>query len=131
MADVVDDRGVDTALRTVMDPCSRWNETNLNIVEMGLVRSVVIEDRVATVVLGLTDPSCVFFFDIAQGIRTALLAAGDVDRVEIDSDAEEIWTEELMEPAARSRLSIQRRVRLLQVLTPPPRPAHRVAPLEA
>jgi metal-sulfur cluster biosynthetic enzyme len=106
----------EAALRAVADPCSRWNRTNLNIVEMGLVRDVVVEDRVAQVRLGLTDPSCIFFFEIAEDIRTALLETGEVDRVEVESDAEEIWTEDRLEPEARTRLSAQRRVRVLPLL---------------
>src|SRR5262249_54513558 len=49
------------ALRRVYDTCSLFNRTNLNIVEMGLVRGVSLEGAVARVSLLLSDPMCVYF----------------------------------------------------------------------
>jgi metal-sulfur cluster biosynthetic enzyme len=57
------------ALARIIDPCSRFNGTCLDLVEMGLVREVLIDGGTVHVRLLLTDPSCVFTFEIIREIR--------------------------------------------------------------
>jgi metal-sulfur cluster biosynthetic enzyme len=62
-------------LLTVNDPCSVSWGAPLNVLEMGLVREAHIRDD-GTIFLRLllTEPTCIFFFDIATDIKARLQA---------------------------------------------------------
>jgi metal-sulfur cluster biosynthetic enzyme len=62
------------ALSTVYDTCSLFNGTNLNIVEMGLVHDVEQEGSTVRVRLLLTDPMCLYQFEMRAQIIEALTA---------------------------------------------------------
>jgi metal-sulfur cluster biosynthetic enzyme len=113
---------IDEALRTVYDTCSVFNGTRLDIVEMGLVHDVDIEDGTVRVRLLLTDPMCLYLFEMREQIRKALERLPGVDTVLVEPVAGKLWWPERMAPAARERLDRIRRARLQRLgLTPPER----------
>jgi metal-sulfur cluster biosynthetic enzyme len=118
---VIDEARVYAALEDVYDTCSLFNRTNLNIVEMGLVREIKQQGGTIHVRLLLTDPMCVYFFEIAQQIERVLKTLPGVERVDIESTADTLWEPDRMAPAARERLARLREERLAQLKaqTPP------------
>jgi metal-sulfur cluster biosynthetic enzyme len=102
------------ALSTVYDTCSVFNGTNLDIVEMGLVHDVERDGRTLRVRLLLTDPMCLYLFEMRAQIVQALEALPGVDAVEVEPVAGKLWWPERMTPAAQERLGRLRRARLEQ-----------------
>mgnify|MGYP000168034629 CR=1 FL=1 len=107
-----DERDVLDALNGILDPCSVFNRTNLTITEMGLIRDVRIDGGKAHVRLILTDPSCLFYFQMAQEIEARLVALPGIEEVSVESTSDQWWSEERMLPDARSRLTEQRERRM-------------------
>jgi metal-sulfur cluster biosynthetic enzyme len=92
------------ALSTVYDTCSVFNGTNLDIVEMGFVHDVEQDGGSVRVRLLLSDPMCVYLFEMRSQIVNALEALPGVEAVEVEPVAGELWWPERMTPAARERL---------------------------
>ena len=94
-------------LREVVDPCSAATGSNLDIVEMGLVKSVDVDDGHVDVEMRLTSPMChmvpYFYEEVESGV-------GDLDgvgSVELDTDAGFEWSDELLsEDAKRKRQAV-------------------------
>jgi metal-sulfur cluster biosynthetic enzyme len=108
------------ALSTVYDTCSLFNGTQLDIVEMGLVHDVDQTGGTVRVRLLLTDPMCLYLFEMRSQIITALEALPGIDAVNVEPVAGKLWWPERMTPAARDRLDRVRRARLHRLgLTPP------------
>jgi metal-sulfur cluster biosynthetic enzyme len=108
------------ALATVYDTCSVFNGTRLDIVEMGLVHDVAREGGTVRVRLLLTDPMCLYLFEMRSQIIDALSGLPGVDAVEVEPVAGRLWWPERMTPEARERLETLRRRRLEELrLTPP------------
>ncbi len=103
---------IDAALGQVLDPCSIFNRTDLSIAQMGLIRDVRVDDRTAHVRLLLTDPACIYYFQMAQEIEERLTALPEIDRVTVESTSDQLWTEDRMDPAARKALVDDRVARL-------------------
>jgi metal-sulfur cluster biosynthetic enzyme len=99
------------ALATVYDTCSLFNGTRLDIVEMGLVDDVVEEGDTVRVRLLLTDPMCLYLFEMRAQIISALEAIPGIESVEVEPVAGELWWPERMSPAARDRLARLRAAR--------------------
>jgi metal-sulfur cluster biosynthetic enzyme len=100
------------ALSTVYDTCSLFNGTNLNIVEMGLVHDVEQEGSTIRVRLLLTDPMCLYQFEMRAQIIEALAALPSVDTVHVEPIAGKLWWPERMTHDARARLERVRLARL-------------------
>jgi metal-sulfur cluster biosynthetic enzyme len=109
-----------TALATVHDTCSVFNGTQLDIVEMGLVHDVEQEGSTVRVRLLLTDPMCLYLFEMRSQIIEALSGLPGVESVEVEPVAGKLWWPERMAPEARVRLETLRRQRLQRLgLTSP------------
>ena len=104
------------ALSTVYDTCSLFNGTNLNIVEMGLVQ----EGSTIRVRLLLTDPMCLYQFEMRAQIIEALTALPAVDAVHVEPIAGELWWPERMTHDARARLERVRLARRKRLGIPAP-----------
>jgi metal-sulfur cluster biosynthetic enzyme len=100
------------ALATVYDTCSLFNGTRLNIVEMGLVHAVEQVGSTVRVRLMLTDPMCLYLFEMRSQIIEALSRVPGVETVEVEPVAGKLWWPERMAPEARGRLETLRRERL-------------------
>ncbi len=110
------------ALATVYDTCSLFNATRLDIVEMGLVHDVEQEGGTVRVRLLLTDPMCLYLFEMRSQIIEVLSRLPGVAIVEVEPVAGKLWWPERMAPEARERLEKLRRQRLEKLgLTPPSR----------
>jgi metal-sulfur cluster biosynthetic enzyme len=106
------EREIYAALATVYDTCSLFNGTRLNIVEMGLVHDVQQEGTTVRVRLLLTDPMCLYLFEMRSQIIEALSELPGVEAVEVEPVAGKLWWPERMAPEARERLETFRRERL-------------------
>lgn len=86
------------ALSNVIDP-----ELGIDIVNLGLVRAIAIEDDTATVGLVLTTPGCPVAGLLVEQIEQELHAAGYQPSVELLHDI--TWRPEDMSPDARQLFS--------------------------
>lgn len=99
------------ALATVHDTCSVFNGTNLDIVEMGLVHDVEQNGGTVRIRLLLTDPMCLYLFEMRSQIIAALEPLPGVEAVEVTPVAGKLWWPERMTPTARERLDRLRAAR--------------------
>jgi metal-sulfur cluster biosynthetic enzyme len=107
------------ALSSVYDTCSLFNGTRLDIVEMGLVHDVEQDEGSVCVRLLLTDPMCLYLFEMRAQIIDVLSALPGVESVEVEPVSGKLWWPERMTPEARERLERRRRARIAQLgLTP-------------
>jgi metal-sulfur cluster biosynthetic enzyme len=91
------------ALRAVPEPCSIAMAQPTDIVSMGLVESVRVEERAVAVSLVLTDPSCVHFAALRAYVGDVLLQRDDVDSVEVTMSVSQLWTPDRMNPTGPPR----------------------------
>lgn len=90
-----------TALRQVKDP-----ELEMNIVELGLVYDVEIEDGSVRVRMTLTSPGCPAGPMITNDAYRVLRALDGVKDVNIDIVWEPYWTPERIDPKVRALLGL-------------------------
>ena len=89
------------ALRQVKDP-----ELEMNIVELGLVYDVEIEDGTVQVRMTLTSPGCPAGPMITNDAYRVLRALDGVKDVNIDIVWEPYWTPERIDPKVRALLGL-------------------------
>lgn len=92
-------------LRTVIDP-----ETRLNVVDMGLIRSVSVEKNKVTVIYTLTTPGCplagtfpVLIWDSLRNLEPGFEPERDTT---ITLTFDPPWTIDAMSPEARAELDL-------------------------
>lgn len=90
-------------LKEVMDP-----ELNVNIVDLGLIYDVNINQKKSSVdvKMTLTSPGCPLSFVFEEWIREAALKIKGVKNVTIDLVWEPAWSPDRMSDAAREQLEI-------------------------
>jgi len=98
-----DTERVRESLREVVDPCSAATGSNLDVVELGLVKSVDVEDGHVDVELQLTTPACTMHPYFIREIEREAGALPGVESVAVDTDDGTEWTEEMMSEAAKRR----------------------------
>jgi metal-sulfur cluster biosynthetic enzyme len=87
---------------------------------MGFVHDVEQDGGTVRVRLLLSDPMCVYLFEMRSQIVNALEALPGIEAVEVEPVAGKLWWPERMTPAARERLARVRRARLRRLgLTQP------------
>ena len=96
---VLTQEDVYTALRQVLDP-----ELGINVVDMGLIYGVEIEDGKVQVDMTLTTPGCPMHNYIARQAWTAVNDLPDVTDASVRIVWEPRWTPERLSPAARAHL---------------------------
>jgi metal-sulfur cluster biosynthetic enzyme len=89
------------ALRQVIDP-----EVGYNIVDLGLVYSVAIENEIAKVKMTLTTPGCPMHDSIADGVKNALLNLEGIADAEVELVWEPPWHPSMMSETARVALGV-------------------------
>jgi metal-sulfur cluster biosynthetic enzyme len=90
--------------REVVDPCSAATGSNLDIVEMGLVKSInVTKEGHATIELRLTTPTCNMVAYFVEEIERYVSPLPEVTSVNIDPDNGLEWTEDMMSDKANRR----------------------------
>lgn len=84
-----------TALATVIDP-----ELGLDVVTLGLVYTVVVDDDCARITYTLTTPGCPMERIIADGVRNAALLVEGIARVDMQIVWDPAWHPGMIAPHA-------------------------------
>ena len=90
---------VRTALRTVTDP-----ELGINIVDLGLVYDVEVEEGEAKVTMTLTSPGCPAGGQILGGAKDAAETVDGVEEAVVSLVWKPFWTPERIDPAVRAMM---------------------------
>jgi metal-sulfur cluster biosynthetic enzyme len=90
------------ALSDVYDPCCR--EKGISVVDMGLLRSVTVEDRNARVELMLTSGWCPFAARVLTDVTDAITAHPGIDSCAVAIVWDEAWTPDRLADSARAKL---------------------------
>jgi len=90
------------ALSDVYDPCCR--EKGISVVDMGLLRSVTVQDRHARVELLLTSGWCPFAARVLDDVEAAIGASPGVDTCEVEIVWDEAWTTDRLSESATRKL---------------------------
>jgi len=90
-------------LDTIVDPCSEARGTDISIVEMGLLKSVDVDDGSVHIELRITSPSCMMVGYFIEQAQERVGALEGVEEVSLTTDAGMRWREEMMAPEARQR----------------------------
>ena len=90
-------------LTEIVDPCSAATGSNLNLVEMGLLKSVDVIDGTARVEIRLTTPMCHMVSYFHKEIEERVGDLPRIEAVEVDNDAGFEWTEEMMSDEAKQK----------------------------
>ena len=90
------------ALSRVFDPCCR--EKGISIVDMGLLRSVDVQNGHAHVQLLLTSGWCPFAARVLAEVEDAVNAQPGVDSCQVEVVWDEAWTTDRLSPSARQKL---------------------------
>lgn len=97
---LVDDPApVRECLRSVIDP-----ELGINLVDLGLVYDVAVEDGIAYVTLTTTTPACPIGAFLEDQVRFAVLRLPGILGVEVEIVHEPRWSPTLMTDEARRAL---------------------------
>ena len=101
MADEVTLEAIYEALKTVYDP-----EIPVNVVDLGLVYDVQVNDSDVYVQMTLTFPGCGMGPYIGQQAEWAIQELDGVEEVQIEMVFDPPWSPELISEEARSQLGI-------------------------
>lgn len=91
------------ALRNVVDPCSAATGSNLNIVEMGLVEGIEVQDGQVRVAMRVTTPACQMVAYFHSEIENQVEPLPGVTAVELEVDDGLEWSKEMMSDDAKRR----------------------------
>jgi metal-sulfur cluster biosynthetic enzyme len=94
---------VRSALHNVVDPCSAATGIDLDIVEMGLVKSIDIFDDHVRVNMRLTTPACHMVAYFMKEVEREVGQLPGVESVELEADDGLEWTEEMLSDDAKRR----------------------------
>ena len=90
------------ALKDVFDP-----ELGYNIVDLGMVYEIEIDDAVVAVTMTLTTPGCPASDMIESGVRQRLEGVEGVNGVNIDLVWEPPWSPQAMSPVAKEHFGVE------------------------
>ena len=108
-----------SALERVYDPCSIATRSPLNIVDMGLVRTVDLDQESnVTVSICPTSPSCMLMASITEGAEAELGKVEGLGEVTVTIDAEFFWTPEAMTAKGVAELDRHRAERSAEAPVP-------------
>jgi metal-sulfur cluster biosynthetic enzyme len=97
----VTEKEVQNALKKVKDP-----ELNLDLVVLGLVYDIAIDDASVAATISLTSPMCPLAEQIVTEARTAIENVEGVESVEVKLTFDPPWTPDRMAPLIRSSLGL-------------------------
>ena len=97
---MVDAEAVKQALRQVKDP-----EVGLNIIDLGLVYDIEVDEGDVHIKMTLTSPGCPSGPEIMQDADSAARMLDGVTDVEVELVWEPFWTPERIDPRVRAFLS--------------------------
>ena len=90
-------------LREVVDPCSAATGSNLDIVEMGLVKSIDVDGESVRVEMRLTTPMCHMVPYFNKEVEERVRDLPGIESVEFETDGGFEWSEEMMSDEAQRR----------------------------
>lgn len=97
----VTEKSVLDALKTVKDP-----ELNLNLVVLGLVYDVAVDDSHVNARISLTTPMCPVAEEIVHMAKRAILGVEGVESADVQLTFDPPWTPERIPPLIRSSLGL-------------------------
>lgn len=92
---------VKLALRKVKDP-----ELNLNIIDLGLVYEVMVEDSEVQIDMTLTSPGCPAGPEIMGDVERAVKAMPGVSKVTLNLVWQPFWSPDRIEPRVRNYMGL-------------------------
>ena len=98
---VPDADAVTDALRDVIDP-----ELGYNIVDLGLIYALAIEDGVVTLSMTMTTPGCPAQDYLIAGVEDRIRQLPGVTDLKVDVVWEPPWSPQRMSPLARAQFGI-------------------------
>lgn len=98
---MVTEKDVRRALRKVKDP-----ELNLDLVVLGLVYGVEVQDTHVKATISLTSPFCPAASQIMDDARRTIEQMEGVDTAEVELSFDPPWTPERIDPIIRASLGI-------------------------
>lgn len=98
---MVNEEQVREALKKIEDP-----EIGLNIVDLGLVYDIDVEDGKVNVRMTLTSPGCPVGPQILNGSKMVIQELEDVEEANIELVWEPFWTPERITPEYRAMLGL-------------------------
>ena len=97
----VTEKDVRSALKTVKDP-----ELNLDLVVLGLVYDIEVDEGDVHVVMSLTSPMCPVADQLVLDARQAVSKIEGVESCDVDLTFDPPWTPERIAPLIRSSLGL-------------------------
>ena len=97
----VTEKDVRTALKAVKDP-----ELGLDLVVLGLIYDIEIEDAEVKATISLTSPFCPVADQIVKDVQTAIEGVHGVDDVEVELTFDPPWTPDRIAPLIRASLGL-------------------------
>ncbi len=97
----VTEKDVRSALKTVKDP-----ELNLDLVVLGLVYDIEVDEGDVHVVMSLTSPMCPVADQIVMDARNVISEIEGVESCEVDLTFDPPWTPERIAPLIRASLGL-------------------------
>ena len=97
----VTEKDIRNALKTVKDP-----ELGLDLVVLGLVYEIEVEDCDAKVMISLTSPFCPVAGQIVDEAKAAVVGVDGVESAEVELTFEPPWSPERINPQIRSSLGL-------------------------
>lgn len=98
---MLNDEVVRNALRQVKDP-----ELDMNIIDLGLVYDVAVDDGAVRVEMTLTSPGCPAGPMITNDAYRVIRALDGVKDVDVEIVWEPYWTPERMDPKVRALMGL-------------------------
>ena len=98
---MVTEAQVKKALRGVKDP-----ELNLDLVVLGLIYEIAIDDSKVDVTMSLTSPACPVAGEIVNSAREAVEGVDGVEEANVELTFSPLWTPERIPPMIRSALGL-------------------------
>ncbi len=97
----VTEKDVRNALKAVKDP-----ELGLDLVVLGLVYDIEVQDADVKALISLTSPMCPVAGQIVEDARQAIESMEGVERAEVELTFDPPWTPERISPLIRSSLGL-------------------------
>ncbi len=95
------EKAVRDALKAVKDP-----ELNLDLVTLGLVYDIQVQDDSVKAIISLTTPLCPVAGEIVDQARLAIAKLDGVEHAEVELTFDPPWTPERISPLIRSSLGL-------------------------
>jgi metal-sulfur cluster biosynthetic enzyme len=110
---MVTEANIRSALNEIVDPCSRAAGAPAGLVEMGMIPTITVSDMgegqlEVGVKLIVTHPFCMMSSIFINEIDQKLSAMPGIGKVNVEFDASDFWTPDLMSDGYRERLEANR-----------------------